>query len=50
MKGSELVAHIGSLTTHLDKEEMKEFLDLAEESGFQREAPRRWSLLHFVFT
>jgi hypothetical protein len=34
MKGSELVAHIRSLTANLDKEEMKEFMDLAEESGF----------------
>jgi hypothetical protein len=34
MKGAELVAHIRSLTTGLDKEEMKEFMDLAEETGF----------------
>jgi hypothetical protein len=34
MKGPELVAHIRSLTASLDKEEMKEFLDLAEEMGF----------------
>jgi hypothetical protein len=34
MKGAELVAHIRSLTTGLDKEELKEFMDLAEESGF----------------
>jgi hypothetical protein len=34
MKGSELVAHIRSLTANLDKEELKEFMDLAEEAGF----------------
>jgi hypothetical protein len=34
MKGAELVAHIRSLTTGLDKEELKEFMDLAEETGF----------------
>jgi hypothetical protein len=34
MKGAELVAHIRSLTTSLDKEELKEFMDLAEDTGF----------------
>jgi hypothetical protein len=34
MKGSELVAHIRSLTATLDKGELQEFLDLAEETGF----------------
>jgi hypothetical protein len=34
MKGSELVAHIWSLTATLDKGELQEFLDLAEETGF----------------
>jgi hypothetical protein len=34
MKGSELVAHIRSFTATLDKEELQEFLDLAEETGF----------------
>jgi hypothetical protein len=37
MKGPELVAHIRSLTSTLDKEEMKEFLDLAEETVFKKE-------------
>ena len=32
--GSELIAHIRSLTANLDKEEMQKFLDLAEETGF----------------
>jgi hypothetical protein len=34
MKDSELVAHIHSLTATLDKGELQEFLDLAEETGF----------------
>jgi hypothetical protein len=37
MKGPELVAHIQSLTTTLDKGELQEFLDLAEETGFKEQ-------------
>lgn len=34
LKGAELVAHIRSLTASLDKEEMQQFMDLADETGF----------------